>query len=444
MSIKKQSVSLDAKFKFPRDITSCFSGEDVVVVSPNDGNWLVVSKPQFEIFNQLRSGKTVGDVIVKASDANECISLLKQICARRFVEKNISLSNRNSKVLFYLTYDCNLKCKHCYMHAQKSKGDCLTILEYETIFKQLKENGVVEITLTGGEPLMHHGFWEIVKCANRIGLITKVFSNGILWTENDIRLAKELGIKVQISIDGVDEISCSAVRGANVFAKAKNLVIQLAILGVDVEIATTPIWENIKYIERGYADFVKEIRERTGNKIKFRVSLNLLPGRETTRLSGVEKKEYERIGIKLYSIANPSGSEIPFFDDYKMGRGRIACGIGRLVFTPDGFAHVCSRIDRFKPIGNVKETNIPILIEKAISRLAAASVDNTIPCKECFLRHICGGGCRADRYTRVSNSLKNFSIHKPCTKEYKMTIIGMMKQATKECYTWDGTSFDRI
>ena len=75
-------------------------------------------------------------------------------------------------------------------------------------------------------------------------------------------------IKVQISIDGVDEKSCAVVRGADVFEKAKNTVIELAKAGVDVEISTTPIWANMEAVEHGYSAFVKELREK-GRRLPF-------------------------------------------------------------------------------------------------------------------------------------------------------------------------------
>ena len=437
MEAKKLSIARDTVVKLPDEIVTYEHDKDYVVVSPKDGNWIVVSKSQLKILEQLRHGKSIGEVVSTAIDKRMCLTLLKQIFARNFTTKELLVADRNTKVLFYLTYECNLKCEHCYMYAQRKQAKVLSAKEYEDIFTALKQNGVEEVTFSGGEPLIRADFWEIIKSAHANGLVSKIFTNGTLWTDTDILKAKDFAVKAQISIDGVDEESCAIVRGVKVFEKAKDVAIRLANAGLDVEIATTPVFANMNAVERGYSKFVMEMLEKSGQRIKFRVSLNLLPGRHLSKLSLGEKNEYEKRGIRLYSISNPGGTQIPFFDEYRHGRGRIICGLGRLVFSPDGFVYVCSRLDPFPQIGNVRDISVPLLLKKAKERIDAASIDNTIPCRECPLRHICGGGCRADRYQYVSTSLEKPSIHNPCSEEYKMTLIKMMIQATKECYKWD-------
>lgn len=437
MVAKKISVAPDTVIKIPAETVTHQCGEDFVVVSPKDGNWLVVSEEQLSILEQLKLGRTIGEVVSAEADIKSATSLLKQIFARNFTEKNLSLSNRNAKALFYITYDCNLQCEHCYMYAQRSRWKTLSADEYRTIFEGLSRNGIKEATFTGGEPLMRPDLWEIIKNAREAGLAAKIFSNGTLWNDSDIERARDFAVKAQISIDGVDESSSSAVRGTGVFAKAKNVAIRLSEAGVDVEIATTPTLATIEAIEHGYSNFVKEMREKCGPKIKFKVSLDLMPGRNISRMTPQQKKEYEQKGRFLYSIANPEGTQIPFFDEYRKGQGRIVCGLGRLVFSPDGFVYVCSQIDFLPAIGNVREMGVFRLLEAAKKYMAAVSVDNTIPCRECSLRHICGGGCRAERYEYVSNSAETPSVHKPCSENQKAALVKMMVQATKECYKWD-------
>ncbi|MGN0855699.1 MAG: radical SAM protein [Kiritimatiellia bacterium] len=436
MMNRRFAVSPDTILKFPTEIATYHSGDDVVVVSPKDGNWLVITDQQVKLIEQLMQGRSVGVVLSDSDDKNACLALLKQIVARNFTDRALVVSDRTSTAMFYLTYDCNLQCEHCYMYAQKRRGAPLTVAEYSDIFASLRGGGVDEATFSGGEPLMRKDFWEIISASHENGLTSKVFSNGTLWTDADIENARSREIKVQISIDGVDERSSSAVRGVHAFKKARSTAVKLAKAGIEVEVATTPLMTNIELIEAGYRDFVRELQDETEGAIKFKVSLNLLPGRNVGRLSLDEKREYEQRGIRLYAISNPGGTQIPFFEEYRNGRGRIACGLGRLVFSPDGFAYVCSRIDSFPPLGNVRDVGVPFLLEVARKRLVAASVDNSIPCRECPLRHICGGGCRVDRFEKVSSSEQFLSVHKPCSEGYKAALLKMMVQATKECYTW--------
>lgn len=437
MGTTKILVALNSTLEFPSEIVPHRYGGNLVLVSPKDGNWLVVSEAQFLAFEQLRLGRTIGEVISTAVDKKIVMSLLKQIFARDFIDKDLSVSDYNTTALFYLTYDCNLKCEHCYMYGQRRQATILSVPEYEGVFEGLWQNGIKEVTFSGGEPLMRPDFWEIIRSACKIGMIPKILSNGTLWTDFDVEKAKDFAIKVQISIDGVDEESCSKVRGIGVFEKAKETAIRLAEAGVDIEIATTPTLANIKAVKRGYSDFVDEIREKVGQRIKFKVSLDLMPGRNVAKMTLREKRELKQIGSKLYAIGNPEGLKNHFIDDYREGKGRIACGLGRLAFSPDGFVHVCSQLNFLPAIGNVRDASIVFLLEEARKMMITTSVDNTIPCRECSLRYICGGGCRMEHYEYVSNSAEKPSIHKPCSKEHKMALVKMMAQATKECYQWE-------
>lgn len=438
MVAKKLSVALDTRLEFPDEVVAHRCGDDFVLVVPANGNWLVVSEAQRKIFEQLRLGKTVGEVLAMSKDKEIAVSLLRQIFARDFTEERPLIARSNSKALFYLTYDCNLRCEHCYMYAQKEHEALLSADEYGIIFKDLKTNGVDEITFSGGEPLVRSDLWGIVRRAHDAGLAMRIFSNGTLWTDSDIEKANTFSVKVQISIDGVDEYSSAVIRGAGAFTKAKDVAIRLAEAGVDVEIATTPTLANIAAVERGYANFVNEIRRRVGRRIKFKVSLDLMPGRNVTKMTLQEQQEYTQRGNRIYAIANPEGIKIPFFDEYKKKQGRVACGLGRLVFSPDGFVHVCSRLDFLRPIGNVRNVSVQRLLKEAKKFVAAVSVDNTIPCRDCSLRHICGGGCRAERYEYVSGSVDRPSVHKPCSESQKMSLIKKMVQAMKECYVFEG------
>lgn len=432
---KRVSISLETRLNLPREMATFKCGEEFVVVSPEDGNWLVVSDVQRQFLRQLGAGMTVGDVMALAQDKDACKTLLKQIFARQFTERGLIVSNCR-KAFFYLTYDCNLRCEHCYMYAQKNRGDQLSPTEYSAIFEKLKRNGVAEVTFSGGEPLMRSDFWQIVKCARDVDLKPRVFSNGTLWTELDIERAKEYLIDVQISIDGVDEASNAIVRGANVFDRAKEVAVKLAKSGVDVVIATTPVLGNSDVIEHGYADFVHEMQRMSDGRIRFRVAQDLLPGRNTVEMTPKEKQEYVQRGIRLYEVANSGGAKIPFFDEFKKWRGREVCGLGRLVFSPDGYVYVCNRMDSFPAIGNIRSCPVEKLLKKAKDRIAAASVDNTIPCRDCALRHVCGGGCRAERFEKVSCSLEEPSVHNPCSERYKMLLLEIMVHTTRACYKW--------
>ncbi len=106
-----------------------------------------------------------------------------------------------------ITGQCNYRCKHCYMSAPDAKYGELSHEQIMDIVRQLIDCGVMEVTLTGGEPLVRRDFLEIVDALLEGGIrIAAIYSNGKLVTENLLKELDRRGIKPEfnMSFDGVD------------------------------------------------------------------------------------------------------------------------------------------------------------------------------------------------------------------------------------------------
>jgi MoaA/NifB/PqqE/SkfB family radical SAM enzyme len=80
-------------------------------------------------------------------------------------------------VLLELTYDCNLNCFFCY-NDRKQRGLPLRLDQYRQLIDELAEMGVLYLTLSGGEPLVHKDFWAIGAHARVRGFVIRIKSNG--------------------------------------------------------------------------------------------------------------------------------------------------------------------------------------------------------------------------------------------------------------------------
>lgn len=123
-------------------------------------------------------------------------------------------------VPFYVNYDltwqCNLKCEHCYFFSStkqlKNKKRELPKEEWIKIFKYHRKLGTKIAILTGGEPTLR---MDIIKEAIKIFPSVQVVSNGI------IKLPRFNGYKQPkywVSIDGNEETH-DKIRGAKIFNK---------------------------------------------------------------------------------------------------------------------------------------------------------------------------------------------------------------------------------
>jgi MoaA/NifB/PqqE/SkfB family radical SAM enzyme len=56
-----------------------------------------------------------------------------------------------------LTYDCDYRCLFCY-NPKERRGSILSMQEWDTVLKDLRELGALTVTLTGGDSLAHPEF----------------------------------------------------------------------------------------------------------------------------------------------------------------------------------------------------------------------------------------------------------------------------------------------
>ena len=106
-----------------------------------------------------------------------------------------------------ITGHCNYRCKHCYMSAPDAKFGELSHEQIMSIVQQLIDCGIMEVSLTGGEPLVRKDFLEIVDALLAGGIaITTIYSNGKLVTDKLLDQLAERGIhpEFNMSYDGVE------------------------------------------------------------------------------------------------------------------------------------------------------------------------------------------------------------------------------------------------
>jgi MoaA/NifB/PqqE/SkfB family radical SAM enzyme len=85
--------------------------------------------------------------------------------------------NHLFSVLVELTYRCNLDCFFCY-NDLGLRGRPLTVEQYYELFADLRELQVLNLTLTGGEPLAHPDFLRLGARARELGFVVRIKSNG--------------------------------------------------------------------------------------------------------------------------------------------------------------------------------------------------------------------------------------------------------------------------
>lgn len=106
-------------------------------------------------------------------------------------------------VLVELTYRCNLDCAFCY-NDLGLRGQPLRTEEYLRLFGDLCEMQVLNLTLSGGEPLAHPDFLLLGARARDLGFVVRIKSNGhALRGEMARRIRDEIDpFLVEVSLHG--------------------------------------------------------------------------------------------------------------------------------------------------------------------------------------------------------------------------------------------------
>ena len=413
-----------------------------IILSVEEGKWIVATKEQLPIFNSLASGMSVGALIDKYIEQEATVlNFLSEIEGRHF--EGVSPYGDNIVDRFalriYLTRKCNMRCPHCFIEAGEAKEKELTYDEIISLIDKSVDNGCYKIILTGGEPLLHPRIFDIVYFAKSKYLQVDILSNGTLWTDSYIeRLSKHVD-HVQISIDGYDEVSNAVVRGSGNLEKALLTIENLLKNGVAVSVSVTPIPEMLEQHFSEYKRFAQSLLNKFIND-RFEVSFTdeLLDGRSGSIVETVKNK---------YAANVKRMHEELYFDyEYKVFVRKhlynskcVNCGFANLTIDSNGDIYYCSRLGSVMSHGNIRSKNLESVLSERLQARVATSVNSLKPCKTCKLRNVCGGGCRLSNFPKLAklNTIDEHhvvDIQRKCTLKIYNQILDFMLDSDSDLY----------
>jgi pyrroloquinoline quinone biosynthesis protein E len=122
-----------------------------------------------------------------------------------------------------LSYRCPLRCPYCsnpVAIGSERYRDELTTEEWIRVVGEAAALGVVQLGLSGGEPLLRRDLEEIVSAARSGGLYSTLVTAGTLLTEQRAETLRAAGLDhVQVSIQDSDTEESDRLAGARSFAK---------------------------------------------------------------------------------------------------------------------------------------------------------------------------------------------------------------------------------
>lgn len=122
-----------------------------------------------------------------------------------------------------ITGACNLHCAHCWVDAGCSAS--ASWVPTQSILSRVEEFAVLggtAVRLTGGEPLLHPDWHELLRFAAATGLKPLLQTNGMLFDDDNLcalQALKLVDLRIQISLDGATVASHDLVRGAGAYVQ---------------------------------------------------------------------------------------------------------------------------------------------------------------------------------------------------------------------------------
>lgn len=316
-----------------------------------------------------------------------------------------------------ITKRCNLHCSHCYLEAVNSEvSDELSLKECFRIIDEITLiNPAPLLILTGGEPLLREGIFDISSYASKRGFFVVMGSNGSII---ESRLAKEMlrnGIKgVGISLDSLNPEVHDSFRGVK--GAWENTLRGIEVLrgvGLDFIIQTTATQENYEEIP-SIVDYSFQLGAKAFN-LFFLVCTGRAQG-----LTDITPIQYEDILYWLFNVQSQYAGRMminakcaPHYRriGYEMNShysgvrtfaGGCPAGLYYCRISPEGDLTPCPYMPL--KVGNLCDKNFVDLWENSwlLKDLRNAKLKGR--CGICEFQSLCSG-CRARAYSFSGNYL---------------------------------------
>lgn len=345
---------------------------------------------------------------------------------------------------FAITPFCNLNCNFCYVGINnniKSLNKILTLEEFEMIFSQFDDLGVMRVGFEGGEPFLRNDWYDIFKLADKHYFNYYVNTNATLIDEKNADLIKDTNIdKVCVSLDGSNSLIHDLSRG-------KQGAFDLTIKGIRNLVSRDILVDGVitlsKYnkdnlinifnlmIDLGINNIVIMLLSVVGNAKRFKQDCYLLYEElkeVIIELTDLKKKNALPISLSIVPVGEgtvPWEIYLPLKDENRLDDlflwipedqydtleiSSFGCTAGKDNFYVDAYGDVygCSMMCSMKELsaGNLRNNLLSDIWNNSsmFKKIRNLEINNlTGKCKNCTYFSICKGGCRACAYASTNS-----------------------------------------
>jgi radical SAM protein with 4Fe4S-binding SPASM domain len=343
--------------------------------------------------------------------------------------------NQLKSIQIELTRTCNLRCPYCHSESgpwHKKSGISLESLR--ELLTQAADLGCMTVDFTGGEPLVHRHWYEVLSFARQLGLVVTLHSNGTLLSEAVLQRLSSLPLRhLQVSLDShLPDVhdACRGMPGA--WAKSIQAIRRAKELGMRVRVAIVAHSKNRDHFREAVTYFESEL----GVSVNMDRVVNV--GGERTAHWGLTTSEYyELIAPLLRGRAVSTRVCETAVQDLNMSRIEPNCGVAHslLYVTADGEIALCPTMTS----RNNPEFKSPLLTDMDL-RTAWEESDYFIGHRFLNCRNVnicpsgrsCGGGCRSNAYRETGEIDSPDPLHCNVNKNPSETFVDFLAEYKRQ------------
>jgi pyrroloquinoline quinone biosynthesis protein E len=315
-------------------------------------------------------------------------------------------------LLAELTYGCPLHCPYCSNPLELAAyADELTTAEWLRVVAEARELGVLQLHLSGGEPLLRRDLLEIVHGASELGLYTNLITSALGLTSRRAEQLRDAGLDhVQISIQADEAAQSDRIAGTPSFERKLAAARLVKELGWPLTLNVVLHRQNIDRIA-GLLDLAEELgtdRIELAHTQYYGWALHnrdaLLPSRaQLERADLVVRAAHERLQGRMEVIY--------VLPDY-YGRYPKPCmgGWGRrqLTVVPNGDVLPCPTAQTLPlPRASVRDHSLAWIWEESPLFQRFRGTDwMPLPCRSCDRREVDFGGCRCQAFQLTGDAAR--------------------------------------
>jgi pyrroloquinoline quinone biosynthesis protein E len=309
-------------------------------------------------------------------------------------------------LLAELTHRCPLRCPYCSNPVELERASSeLSEAEWRRVFAEAAALGVLQVHLSGGEPMVRRDLSALIAAANEQGIYTNLITSGVLGGERELAALAAAGLKhVQLSFQDFAAANNDRIAGlAGAHARKTAFAGAVRAAGLPLTLNVVVHRQNLG----GLAEMIEMAQALAARRIEIAHvqyyawalanRAALLPTRaqldEATEI--VEAARARLKGVLAIDYVVP---------DYHAVRPKSCMnGWGRrfLNISPAGRALPCHAAERLPGIAfpSVREQSLADIWYRSDAFNRFRGTDwMAEPCKSCERREIDWGGCRCQAF----------------------------------------------